>query len=133
MLSASDDKIVWIAEQCGFESLPHFHRCFKKHVGMTPAKYRILRGVSRQLAGAEAAVPRRHAAAWRYGGASAQRYAAAWRCGSASAQRYAAAPLTASARGPRHRQPCRYCFSTARMSALMPSSSGMATGLSANR
>ncbi|ALS29259.1 AraC family transcriptional regulator [Paenibacillus cisolokensis] len=41
LLSASDDKIVWIAEQCGFESLPHFHRCFKKHVGMTPAKYRI--------------------------------------------------------------------------------------------
>lgn len=29
-----------IAEICGFESMTHFHRIFKKYIDMTPAKYR---------------------------------------------------------------------------------------------
>lgn len=36
----SDISIQQIAEQCGFESLPHFHRMFKAIVGTTPAAYR---------------------------------------------------------------------------------------------
>jgi AraC-like DNA-binding protein len=40
LLQETDAKILVIAEMCGFESLPHFHRTFKKYVGMTPAKFR---------------------------------------------------------------------------------------------
>jgi AraC-like DNA-binding protein len=29
-----------VAEQCGFEGLPHFHRIFKKYTGYTPAAFR---------------------------------------------------------------------------------------------
>jgi AraC-like DNA-binding protein len=29
-----------VAEQCGFESMPHFHRTFKKYTGHTPAAFR---------------------------------------------------------------------------------------------
>jgi AraC-like DNA-binding protein len=40
LLQESDAKILVIAEMCGFESLPHFHRTFKKYVGVTPAEFR---------------------------------------------------------------------------------------------
>ncbi|MFC4601216.1 helix-turn-helix domain-containing protein [Cohnella hongkongensis] len=39
-LLVSDDNVSLIAERCGFESLPHFHRVFKKLTGTTPANYR---------------------------------------------------------------------------------------------
>ncbi|SMG22385.1 helix-turn-helix domain-containing protein [Paenibacillus aquistagni] len=39
-LMESHDKVDTIAYASGFESLPHFHRTFKKIVGMTPAAYR---------------------------------------------------------------------------------------------
>lgn len=42
LLTHSEHKIVYIAEQCGFDSLPHFHRIFKKITGNTPAAYRKL-------------------------------------------------------------------------------------------
>ena len=29
-----------ISLECGFESVAHFNRCFKKHMGMTPTSYR---------------------------------------------------------------------------------------------
>lgn len=35
-----DATIQQIAEQCGFESLTHFHRMFKRLTGMTPAAYK---------------------------------------------------------------------------------------------
>ncbi|MFC5651850.1 AraC family transcriptional regulator [Paenibacillus solisilvae] len=40
LLLQSDDNISVIAEKSGFESLPHFHRMFKKATGITPAKYK---------------------------------------------------------------------------------------------
>ncbi|WP_102348155.1 AraC family transcriptional regulator [Bacillus sp. Marseille-P3661] len=40
LLLRTNDKIAAIAEQCGFESMPHFHRTFKKYIGHTPADYR---------------------------------------------------------------------------------------------
>lgn len=40
LLLESDVNIADIAERCGFESLPHFHRMFKKMTGMTPAHYK---------------------------------------------------------------------------------------------
>jgi AraC-like DNA-binding protein len=40
LLLATDDNISFIAELCGFDSLPHFHRMFKRMLGMTPAAYR---------------------------------------------------------------------------------------------
>lgn len=41
LLSGSSDlSIHSIAEQCGFDSLPHFHRKFKAIVGATPSAYR---------------------------------------------------------------------------------------------
>ena len=36
----SDIKISAIAKQCGFNSMPHFYRTFKKQMGMTPSKFR---------------------------------------------------------------------------------------------
>ncbi|OKP89815.1 hypothetical protein A3844_03685 [Paenibacillus helianthi] len=39
-LLQSKDKIEHIAMTCGFESMPHFYRTFKKYTGMTPAAYR---------------------------------------------------------------------------------------------
>lgn len=39
-LLASKDKVNVIACNCGYESLPHFHRMFKKMTGVTPAAYR---------------------------------------------------------------------------------------------
>lgn len=32
--------ITEISLECGFESIPHFNRCFKKHMGMNPTTYR---------------------------------------------------------------------------------------------
>jgi len=40
LLAATDDKLPLIAEQCGFDSIPHFHRCFKSMTSFTPAAYR---------------------------------------------------------------------------------------------
>lgn len=40
LLRATDDNVSAIAERCGFDSLPHFHRMFKRMVGQTPAAYR---------------------------------------------------------------------------------------------
>lgn len=39
-LLQTDDTMAAIAEACGFESLPHFYRQFKKMTGSTPAAYR---------------------------------------------------------------------------------------------
>ncbi|MNO42718.1 HTH-type transcriptional activator Btr [compost metagenome] len=39
-LLQSNDKIEQIAMACGFESMPHFYRTFKKYTDMTPAAYR---------------------------------------------------------------------------------------------
>lgn len=47
MLSAENKKISAVAEECGFQSVYHFCRCFKEKVGVTPTEYlnsnRILR------------------------------------------------------------------------------------------
>jgi AraC-like DNA-binding protein len=40
LLLHTDNNISQIAEMCGFESLPHFHRMFKRVMHMTPAAYR---------------------------------------------------------------------------------------------
>ncbi|WP_159881787.1 helix-turn-helix domain-containing protein [Paenibacillus puerhi] len=40
LLLQTDANISDIAPMCGFDSLPHFHRMFKKIVGETPAVYR---------------------------------------------------------------------------------------------
>ncbi|MBP3964620.1 AraC family transcriptional regulator [Paenibacillus lignilyticus] len=40
LLLEEDDPIAAIAEACGFESMPYFHRVFKQIVGMTPSAYR---------------------------------------------------------------------------------------------
>ncbi|MFD0679130.1 MULTISPECIES: helix-turn-helix domain-containing protein [unclassified Paenibacillus] len=40
LLNITDHNISLIAEMCGFETLPHFHRMFKRVLGITPAAYR---------------------------------------------------------------------------------------------
>jgi AraC-like DNA-binding protein len=40
LLNKTDHNISLIAEMCGFETLPHFHRMFKRVLGVTPAAYR---------------------------------------------------------------------------------------------
>ncbi|MBM7564007.1 AraC family transcriptional regulator [Paenibacillus sacheonensis] len=40
LLLESTDSVSAIAARCGFESMPHFHRVFKRIVGVTPAAYR---------------------------------------------------------------------------------------------
>jgi len=40
LLLATSDGVGAIAAACGFESLPHFHRLFKRIVGTTPSAYR---------------------------------------------------------------------------------------------
>jgi AraC-like DNA-binding protein len=40
LLATTPGGIERIAERCGFESLPHFHRLFKKLAGTTPGAYR---------------------------------------------------------------------------------------------
>ncbi|GIP16681.1 hypothetical protein J40TS1_23230 [Paenibacillus montaniterrae] len=42
LLAATDEKLSLIAEKCGFESIPHFHRSFKKMTALTPTEYRNL-------------------------------------------------------------------------------------------
>lgn len=39
-LLQTNDTIEHIAADCGFESMPHFYRTFKKYTNMTPAAYR---------------------------------------------------------------------------------------------
>ena len=40
LLVATDHKVAAIARECGFDSLPHFHRMFKRFTGSAPAVYR---------------------------------------------------------------------------------------------
>lgn len=40
MLLESSENVLEIAEQCGFDNLSYFNRCFKKKYGVTPGKYR---------------------------------------------------------------------------------------------
>ncbi|MBW7457392.1 helix-turn-helix domain-containing protein [Paenibacillus sepulcri] len=40
LLVATDLKVAAIALECGFDSLPHFHRMFKRLTGSAPAEYR---------------------------------------------------------------------------------------------
>ncbi len=40
LLLSSDDSILIIAEECGFENLSYFNRSFKKRFAMTPREYR---------------------------------------------------------------------------------------------
>jgi len=40
LLLSTDDKVSTIAYACGFESLPYFHRTFKKIIGSTPNHFR---------------------------------------------------------------------------------------------
>ena len=40
MLRSQNRPILEVAEKCGFQSLHHFTKTFKKHVGMTPSAYR---------------------------------------------------------------------------------------------
>lgn len=40
LLFETDGKLSTIAEQCGFESMTHFHRTFKKIAGCAPAAYK---------------------------------------------------------------------------------------------
>lgn len=42
LLVASDDTILSIAEEVGFDNLSYFNRVFKKHYGVTPSQYRRL-------------------------------------------------------------------------------------------
>ena len=39
-LHATDETVLAIASQCGFENLSYFNRAFKAHFGMTPREYR---------------------------------------------------------------------------------------------
>ena len=39
-LRTTEDTILSISEQCGFENLYYFNREFKAHFGMTPREYR---------------------------------------------------------------------------------------------
>lgn len=41
-LAETDDGILQIALHCGFPSVEHFHRVFKRHSGMTPRQWRQL-------------------------------------------------------------------------------------------
>jgi AraC-like DNA-binding protein len=40
LLLETSHPISYIAFRCGYESVPHFHRIFKSHVGVTPGEYR---------------------------------------------------------------------------------------------
>lgn len=40
LLLETDHTVSYVAEICGFESMTHFHRIFKKYIDMTPANFR---------------------------------------------------------------------------------------------
>ncbi|WP_144554851.1 AraC family transcriptional regulator [Bacillus sp. X1(2014)] len=40
LLIETNHSVSYIAEICGFESMTHFHRIFKKYINMTPANFR---------------------------------------------------------------------------------------------
>jgi AraC-like DNA-binding protein len=40
LLTQDGSSVSLIAEQCGFQSLSHFHRMFRRHIGLTPGQYR---------------------------------------------------------------------------------------------
>lgn len=40
LIRTTDEGLSWIADRCGFESLPHFHRMFKRMTGQTPGAYK---------------------------------------------------------------------------------------------
>lgn len=42
LLAQTSHKIAAIAQLCGFETLSHFHKMFKRHTGLTPAAFRKL-------------------------------------------------------------------------------------------
>ncbi|TBL73265.1 AraC family transcriptional regulator [Paenibacillus thalictri] len=46
LLAETDQPVSYIADQCGFNSISHFHKIFKSHVHMTPANFREHRGQS---------------------------------------------------------------------------------------
>ena len=41
LLRSTDDKVLSIALDCGFESLGHFYRLFQSQFAMTPRAYRL--------------------------------------------------------------------------------------------
>ncbi|PLS02241.1 AraC family transcriptional regulator [Neobacillus cucumis] len=47
LLVKTDDSVSSIAEICGFESMTHFHRIFKKYIDRTPANFRKEHKVTR--------------------------------------------------------------------------------------
>jgi len=47
LLTETDDKLSLIAEKCGFDSIPHFYRCFKSMTSYTPATYRHMHHIKR--------------------------------------------------------------------------------------
>ncbi|WP_374562387.1 helix-turn-helix domain-containing protein [Sinobaca sp. H24] len=40
MLTSTTDNIENIAEKCGYNSMPHFYRTFKRKTSITPHEYR---------------------------------------------------------------------------------------------
>lgn len=40
LLATQDQKIIQIAEECGYYSLSAFNRCFKEYTGLTPTEFR---------------------------------------------------------------------------------------------
>ena len=41
LLSGTNDKIIDIALECGFDNISYFNRAFKKQYGMSPSEYII--------------------------------------------------------------------------------------------
>jgi len=49
LLINTNDTIESIAARCGFDNQGHFYTCFKKHEGLTPARYRVQNRYSHSL------------------------------------------------------------------------------------